>query len=202
MTQPVVRTTDLWKLFKLGDEVVKALRGVDLTVSEGEFLCIMGPSGSGKSTLLHLLGGLERPTKGEIELYGQPLSGLTESQLSLMRHKTVGFIFQSFNLIPLLTATENAELPLMFEPVDAKEVRRQSSALLERVGLGRRLDHPGRPSCCVASSPLIPTARWPPCRCAAPPRSPRPWRRRWRHSPAGPPTRQRAARRCTRSPPP
>jgi len=137
----IVRTEDLWKLFRLGDEVVKALRGVSIRIRPREFVCLMGPSGSGKSTLLHLTGGLERPTKGEIVLQGQPLTGLTESQLSLMRHKSVGFIFQSYNLIPLLNAVENVELPLMFEPKDAGEVRAEATALLERVGLGARLDH-------------------------------------------------------------
>jgi putative ABC transport system ATP-binding protein len=139
--EDIVRTEDLWKLFKLGEEVVKALRGVSIRIRPGEFVCLMGPSGSGKSTLLHLCGGLERPTKGEITLEGQPLSQLTESQLSLMRHRLVGFIFQSFNLIPLLKAYENVELPLMFEPIDAAELHRESRALLERVGLGPRLDH-------------------------------------------------------------
>jgi len=90
---------EVWKLFKLGDEIVKALRGVTVDIAEGELACFMGPSGSGKSTLLHLLGGLERPTKGEISIHGNSLAGLTESQLSLMRHQHVGFIFQSFNLI-------------------------------------------------------------------------------------------------------
>ncbi len=139
--EPVVETQDLWKLFKLGDEVVKALKGVTLAVNPGELVVIMGPSGSGKSTMLHLMGGLERPTKGEIILEGQPLSGLTESQLSTMRHQAVGFIFQSYNLIPLLTATENVELPLVFDDVDTGEVRRNCAELLERVGLGHRLDH-------------------------------------------------------------
>ncbi len=139
--EDIVRTDDLWKLFKLGEEVVKALRGVSIRINPGEFVCLMGPSGSGKSTLLHLCGGLERPTKGEIALQGQALSQLTESQLSLMRHRLVGFIFQSFNLIPLLKAYENVELPLMFEPIDAAELHRESRALLERVGLGSRLDH-------------------------------------------------------------
>jgi len=132
---------EVWKLFKLGDEIVKALRGVTVDIAEGELACFMGPSGSGKSTLLHLLGGLERPTKGEISIHGNSLAGLTESQLSLMRHQHVGFIFQSFNLIPLLTATENVELPLTFEDVDRKEIRDRSRSLLERVGLGHRLDH-------------------------------------------------------------
>lgn len=137
----VVRTADLWKLFKLGDEVVKALRGVTVSVRPGEFVCVMGPSGSGKSTLLHLLGGLERPTKGTIELLGQPYAGLTESQLSLLRHQTIGFIFQSFNLIPLLTAVENVELPLMFDDADPGQVKADCRELLTRVGLEHRLDH-------------------------------------------------------------
>ena len=140
-TGPVVETEDLWKLFKLGDEVVKALKGVSLKIHPGELVVIMGPSGSGKSTMLHLMGGLERPTKGEIYLEGQPLSGLTESQLSTMRHQAVGSIFQSYNLIPLLTATENVELPLVFDDVDSGQVRRDCVELLERVGLGHRLDH-------------------------------------------------------------
>jgi len=139
--EPVVATEDLWKLFQLGDEVVKALKGVSISVDPGELVVIMGPSGSGKSTMLHLMGGLERPTKGEITLEGQPLSGLTESQLSTMRHQAVGFIFQSYNLIPLLTATENVELPLVFDDVDSSEVRRKSVELLTRVGLEHRLDH-------------------------------------------------------------
>jgi putative ABC transport system ATP-binding protein len=139
--EDVVRTEDLWKLFQLGDEVVKALRGVSIAIRPGEFVCVMGPSGSGKSTLLHLTGGLERPTKGEIVLQGQSLTGLTESQLSLMRHKSVGFIFQSYNLIPLLNAVENVELPLMFEATDSAQVRAEAQALLRRVGLDARMEH-------------------------------------------------------------
>jgi len=156
--EPVVETRDLWKLFKLGDEVVKALKGVTLAVDPGELVVIMGPSGSGKSTMLHLMGGLERPTKGEIILEGQPLSGLTESQLSTMRHRAVGFIFQSYNLIPLLTATENVELPLVFDDVDTDEVRRNCAELLERVGLGHRLDHtPSR----MSGGSAGPACSWP-----------------------------------------
>ena len=139
-----VHVADLWKLFAVGDGVVKAVAGVSFTVRRGEFLALMGPSGSGKSTLLHLLGGLDRPTKGEITLAGQPTSGLTESQFSTLRHSTIGFIFQSYNLIPFLSAVENVELPLMFEPVDRLSVRRRATDLLELVGLGHRMDH--RPS--------------------------------------------------------
>jgi putative ABC transport system ATP-binding protein len=103
-----------------------------------------GPSGSGKSTVLHLLGGLDRPTKGDISIKGQTTAGLTESQFSTLRRSTIGFIFQSYNLIPFLSALENVELPLLFEPVDRQSVRQRATELLELVGLGHRLHH--RPS--------------------------------------------------------
>jgi putative ABC transport system ATP-binding protein len=141
---PAVAVEGVWKLFPAGDGVVHALVDIGFTVDSGEFLALMGPSGSGKSTLLHLLGGLDRPTKGEIRLAGQPTTGLTESQFSALRHSTIGFIFQSYNLIPFLTAVENVELPLMFEPVDRASVRRRATELLELVGLGHRMHH--RPS--------------------------------------------------------
>jgi putative ABC transport system ATP-binding protein len=141
---PVVAVDGVWKLFAMGDEVVRALVDVSFSVQRGEFVCLMGPSGSGKSTLLHLVGGLDRPTKGEVSIAGAPTSGLTESQYSALRHSTIGFIFQSYNLMPFLTALENVELPLMFEPVDRASVRRRAVDLLELVGLGHRLDH--RPS--------------------------------------------------------
>jgi putative ABC transport system ATP-binding protein len=140
----VVEVDGVWKLFAMGDDVVRALVDVSFVVERGEFLCLMGPSGSGKSTLLHLLGGLDRPTKGEITITGHSTGGLTESQFSSLRHSTIGFIFQSYNLLPFLTAVENVELPLMFEPVERASVRRRAVELLELVGLGHRLDH--RPS--------------------------------------------------------
>src|SRR4029450_6377902 len=143
-TDAVVSVDGVWKLFAMGDDVVRALIDVSFTVEPGEFVCLMGPSGSGKSTLLHLLGGLDRPTRGEVSIAGEPTSGLTESQFSALRHSTIGFIFQSYNLMPFLTAVENVELPLMFEPVDRASVRRRAVDLLELVGLGHRLDH--RPS--------------------------------------------------------
>ncbi len=139
--QPQVHTEDLWKIYKMGDSIVKACRGLNVRIEQGEFVCLMGPSGSGKSTLLHLMGGLDRPTKGEIFIDGTALGQLSESQLSLLRHQTVGFIFQSFNLIQLLTAVENVELPLVFEDTDQHEVRRRAIELLTRVGLAHRLDH-------------------------------------------------------------
>ncbi len=143
-TGPIVSVEGVWKLFAMGDEVVQALVDVSFTAAPGEFLCLMGPSGSGKSTVLHLLGGLDRPTKGEILIKGQTTSGLTESQFSTLRRSTVGFIFQSYNLIPFLSAMENVELPLLFEPVDRQSVRQRATELLELVGLGHRLNH--RPS--------------------------------------------------------
>jgi putative ABC transport system ATP-binding protein len=138
---PVIEISDVWKLHKLGDEVVKALVAADLTVMPGEFVCLMGPSGSGKSTLLNMIGGLDRPTKGSIKLAGRDTSTLTESQFAALRHDTIGFIFQSYNLIPFLSAVENVELPLIFEPYDRKSLRQRALELLELVGLGHRVDH-------------------------------------------------------------
>jgi putative ABC transport system ATP-binding protein len=138
---PVIEISNVWKLHKLGDEVVKALVAADLTVMPGEFVCLMGPSGSGKSTLLNMIGGLDRPTKGTIKVGGRDTSTLTESQFAALRHDTIGFIFQSYNLIPFLSAVENVELPLMFEPYDRKSLRTRALELLELVGLGHRVDH-------------------------------------------------------------
>jgi len=140
-SQPVVQVTDAWKLHKLGDEVVRALVAADLTVLPGEFVCLMGPSGSGKSTLLNVIGGLDRPTKGSVVLNGQDTGTLTESQFAALRHDTIGFIFQSYNLIPFLSAVENVELPLMFEPYDRAALRRRALELLDLVGLSHRVDH-------------------------------------------------------------
>ena len=138
---PVIEIADVWKLHKLGDEVVKALMAVELTVTPGEFVCLMGPSGSGKSTLLNIIGGLDRPTKGTVTIAGTDTASLTESQYAALRHDTIGFIFQSYNLIPFLSAVENVELPLMFEPYDRKALRRRAVELLELVGLAHRINH-------------------------------------------------------------
>src|SRR3981189_840171 len=138
---PVVEISDVWKLHKLGDEVVRALVAAELQVMSGEFVCLMGPSGSGKSTLLNIIGGLDRPTKGTVKLAGRDTSLLSESQFAALRHDTIGFIFQSYNLIPFLSAVENVELPLMFEPYDRKSLRKRAMELLELVGLGHRVHH-------------------------------------------------------------
>ena len=138
---PVIEISDVWKLHKLGDEVVKALVAAELQVMPGEFVCLMGPSGSGKSTLLNIIGGLDRPTKGTVKVAGKDTGLLTESQFAALRHDTIGFIFQSYNLIPFLSAVENVELPLMFEPYDRKSLRKRALELLDLVGLSHRIDH-------------------------------------------------------------
>jgi putative ABC transport system ATP-binding protein len=138
---PVIEVSDVWKLHKLGDEVVKALVAAELQVMPGEFVCLMGPSGSGKSTLLNIIGGLDRPTKGSVKVAGKDTGKLTESQFAALRHDTIGFIFQSYNLIPFLSAVENVELPLMFEPYDRKSLRKRATELLELVGLSHRINH-------------------------------------------------------------
>jgi putative ABC transport system ATP-binding protein len=137
----VVRTVNLSRRYEMGDAFVDALRGVDLTVARGEFVALVGPSGSGKSTVLNLIGGLDRPTEGQVWINGTELSASDERTLTQHRRQHVGFVFQSFNLLPRLTAEENVALPLMFSDVSEKERRVRARTLLERVGLGHRLDH-------------------------------------------------------------
>jgi putative ABC transport system ATP-binding protein len=137
----VVRAVGLTRRYKMGDTFVDALRGVDLTIARGEFVGLVGPSGSGKSTVLNLIGGLDRPTSGQVWIDGTELGGSDEKTLTRHRRQHVGFVFQSFNLLPRLTAEENVALPLMFSGVPEKERRARARALLERVGLGARLTH-------------------------------------------------------------
>jgi putative ABC transport system ATP-binding protein len=120
---------------------VDALRGVDLTIARGEFVALVGPSGSGKSTVLNLIGGLDRPTSGQVWINGTELSTSDERTLTRHRRQHVGFVFQTFNLLPRLTAEENVALPLMFSGVPEKERRGRARVLLEQVGLGPRLTH-------------------------------------------------------------
>jgi len=139
-----VTITGLRKSFVMGSTVVHALDGVDLSIPAGTLHTVMGPSGSGKSTLLYLLGGLDRPTGGRIRVAGQPLEEMDENALAGYRRRVVGFIFQSFNLIPSLSAWENVAFPMRFAGVPRRERKRRAEALLERVGLGDRRQH--RPS--------------------------------------------------------
>ena len=139
-----VQVSGLEKYFQMGGTVVHALDGVTLEIPHRSFTVVMGPSGSGKSTLLYLLGGLDRPTGGQIEINGQRLDEMDENQLALFRRQTVGFIFQSFNLIPSMTAQENVGFPMQFAGLAPKERTRRSLELLDKVGLGDRSHH--RPS--------------------------------------------------------
>jgi putative ABC transport system ATP-binding protein len=137
----VVRAVGLTRRYEMGHTFVEALRGVDLTLARGEFVALVGPSGSGKSTVLNLIGGLDRPTSGEVWIDGTELGKSDERTLTHHRRQHVGFVFQSFNLLPRLTAEENAALPLMFSGVVEKERLSRARALLTRVGLGARLAH-------------------------------------------------------------
>jgi len=133
---------DLTKSYRMGaDVIVDALRGVNLSIEEGDYIAVMGPSGSGKSTLLNLMGCLDRPTSGQYILGGMDVSNLSDAELSDVRGRRIGFIFQSFNLIQQLTALDNIEVPLFYQGVHRRERRRRSLELAERVGLGPRARH-------------------------------------------------------------
>lgn len=138
---PLIRTIDLQRRYKMGRGYVDALAGVDLTIERGTFSAMVGPSGSGKSTLLNLIGGLDRPTGGEIWVDDLELGGASDKQLVRYRRDKVGFIFQSFNLLPVNRAWENVALPLMLAGVDRTSRRQTAAALLAQVGLADRLDH-------------------------------------------------------------
>jgi putative ABC transport system ATP-binding protein len=140
----LVRAERLTRRYVMGENVVTALEALDLSISEGERVAILGRSGSGKSTLLHLLGGLDRPTSGEAWVGGKRLAELSEDDLALYRRTGVGFVFQFFNLVPTLSALQNVELPLALAGVPRAERRRRAAELLDRVGLAARQGH--RPS--------------------------------------------------------
>ncbi len=141
MTAPFVQITALRKSFVMGRETVHALAGVDLALAPNTFSALIGPSGSGKSTLMYLLGGLDRPTSGSITVGGQVLENLDENALAQYRRRTVGFIFQSFNLIPSMTALENVVFPMRFRRLPQKQRRERGQQLLEQVGLADRAYH-------------------------------------------------------------
>ncbi|MBI3916566.1 MAG: ABC transporter ATP-binding protein [Betaproteobacteria bacterium] len=138
---PVVQLREVTKVYRKGAQEVRALDGIDLRVESPGMLAVVGASGSGKSSLLHMIGAMDRPTSGEVVVAGRYLAALGDAELTGFRRKTVGFVFQSFNLIPNLTALENVMLPMEFNGVDKHERGRRALALLERVGLGARATH-------------------------------------------------------------
>jgi len=138
---PLIACDDIWKIYSIGDVKVEALRGLSLVINEGEFVAIMGSSGSGKSTLMNIIGCLDQPTGGHYRLNGVEVSQLRSDQLADIRNRQIGFVFQSFNLIPRTSALENAQLPLLYRGLSLKEQRGQAAAALGRVGLHGREHH-------------------------------------------------------------
>lgn len=141
MSDLIIRTEGLVKDYVLGAETVHAVRNVDLEIAKGEFVAVMGPSGSGKSTLMNMIGCLDTPTAGEYWLNGQRVSELSDDQLARVRNQEIGFVFQTFNLLPRATALHNVELPLIYAGINGKERRRRAAEKLELVGLGDRMGH-------------------------------------------------------------
>ncbi len=140
----LVEAEELTRVYAMGDTVVEALRGVSLRIASGDYLALVGPSGSGKSTLMHLLGGLDRPSSGRLVIDGQDVASLNRNQLARLRNTAIGFVFQSFHLLPRTSAVENVALPLVYRGVPARTRRQRAAAMLGQVGLAHRLDH--RPS--------------------------------------------------------
>jgi putative ABC transport system ATP-binding protein len=138
---PIIRTIGLKREYTMGDEVVRALRGVDLDIARNEYCAIMGPSGSGKSTMMNLIGCLDTPTAGQYWLNGQEVSKMTDDELARVRNREIGFVFQTFNLLPRASALHNVELPLVYSGIPAKERRDRAAAALEAVALANRMTH-------------------------------------------------------------
>ncbi len=139
--RPVMQATQLWKIYASGDSTVQAVRGVDVSIKEGEMIAIMGPSGCGKTTLLNVLSGIDQPNSGEVLIAGQPMYSVSDDQRTQMRAENLGFIFQDFNLLPVLSAVENVELPLLLLGKSAQEARKTALEALESVGLADRSEH-------------------------------------------------------------
>ncbi len=140
-SEPIIALAGLTKVYHLGEVEVPALRGIDLTIASGEMVAVMGPSGSGKSTLMNLLGCLDRPTAGTYHLVGRDVARLSRDELAGVRLRTIGFVFQGFNLLARTSALENVELPMLYDGVPAKQRRDRAMAALNRVGLSGREDH-------------------------------------------------------------
>ena len=141
MAEYIIELKKVTKHYEMGENIVKALDGIGIQVSKGDFVAIMGPSGSGKSTAMNLVGSLDLPTQGTIYLDNQDISHLEESELAQLRGKKIGFIFQSFNLIPNLTAKENVMLPMLFQGIDREEREERAEKLLSLINLSDRMDH-------------------------------------------------------------
>lgn len=136
-----IRMENVKKIYQMGTEEIRALDGISLNIFRGEFHVVMGPSGSGKTTFLNMVGALDIPSEGEVYFEGVPLSSLSQKQLASLRSYKIGFIFQTFNLVPVITALENVALPLIFQKYPRKERKKRAIRILERVGLGDRLNH-------------------------------------------------------------
>ena len=138
---PIITIREVWKTYEMGTQLVHALRGLSLDVAQGEYVAIMGPSGSGKSTLMNIVGCLDSPSKGQYVLGGEDVSGLSDDQLADVRNRRIGFVFQTFNLLPRQNCLQNVELPLVYAGVPGQERRRRAAEALQAVGLGDRMDH-------------------------------------------------------------
>ncbi|TET84871.1 MAG: ABC transporter ATP-binding protein [Candidatus Nealsonbacteria bacterium] len=141
MAEPIIKLENVWKIYQLGKVELIALKRISLEVAPGAFVTIMGPSGSGKSTLLNMVGALDSPTRGKVFLKGEDISLLTEDQLSQLRGKTIGFVFQEFNLLPNLTAIENVMLPMIFQGTPLEKRKEKAKELLISLGLEDRISH-------------------------------------------------------------
>ncbi len=141
MTDAVIQLRDITRHYTMGSELVRALEGVSVVIRRNEYSAIMGPSGSGKSTLMNLIGCLDTPTSGEYWLNGQEVSRMSDDALARVRNKEIGFVFQTFNLLPRATALQNVELPLVYGGMPTRERRDRARQALDRVGLGNRMDH-------------------------------------------------------------
>ncbi len=141
MSEPALEAVDVTRAYEMEGVRVQALKGVSLTIWQGEYVAILGPSGSGKSTLMHLLGALDRPSSGVLRVGGRDIAGLGDSELAELRNEHIGFVFQSFHLLARTTAVDNVGMPLMYRGVPRARRRERATAALERVGLGHRLGH-------------------------------------------------------------
>ncbi len=141
MEPPAIKFESVWKIYKIGEVAVPALRGLSIEITRGEHISMMGPSGSGKSTFLHLAGALDRPTKGRVLIEGRDPSKMSDGELSMLRNRYIGFVFQTFNLIPRLTALQNVMLPLTVRGINGGKRIEKAKEALEKVGLAHRMNH-------------------------------------------------------------